>query len=200
MTEGPELGKAVGYVLTTALERALAEMAKQRDRADHNASAVNANADMIVELREQVKILTAERDEERELGDAALRQVQALMVERDAARSERDELQGKYDRLRKAAYRVLEVDDDLCASDQFDAFDEVLADLGDVLSQRLLYEDDEPVEKIVDAFFNSGETPTPTVGPEDDRDPECVKAWPGCHVGGYDPRCCRFPKSCSCWR
>lgn len=31
----------------------------------------------------------------------------------------------------------------------------------------------------------------------DNRDPECVKAWPGCHDFGYDPACCRFPKSCS---
>ena len=31
----------------------------------------------------------------------------------------------------------------------------------------------------------------------DNRDPECVKAWPGCHTFGYDPACCRFPKSCS---
>jgi hypothetical protein len=35
---------------------------------------------------------------------------------------------------------------------------------------------------------------------QDDRDPSCVAAWPECVVGGYDPRCCRFPKSCSCWR
>lgn len=27
---------------------------------------------------------------------------------------------------------------------------------------------------------------------------ECEKNWPGCWNGGYDPRCCRFPKSCSC--
>lgn len=25
----------------------------------------------------------------------------------------------------------------------------------------------------------------------------CVEAWPDAHEGGYDPRCCRFPKSCS---
>jgi len=30
------------------------------------------------------------------------------------------------------------------------------------------------------------------------RHPECVEAWPECHTFGYDPRCCRFPKSCSC--
>jgi hypothetical protein len=26
----------------------------------------------------------------------------------------------------------------------------------------------------------------------------CVEAWPECETGLYDPRCCRFPKSCSC--
>lgn len=26
----------------------------------------------------------------------------------------------------------------------------------------------------------------------------CVDAWPECEEGAYDPRCCRFPKSCSC--
>ncbi|WP_295102943.1 hypothetical protein [uncultured Microbacterium sp.] len=31
----------------------------------------------------------------------------------------------------------------------------------------------------------------------DERDAECVKAWPSCHDFGYDPACCRFPKSCS---
>lgn len=25
----------------------------------------------------------------------------------------------------------------------------------------------------------------------------CVELWPGCESGMYDPRCCRFPKSCS---
>lgn len=34
----------------------------------------------------------------------------------------------------------------------------------------------------------------------DNRDPECVANWPECWSGGYDPRCCRFPKSCSCER
>lgn len=27
--------------------------------------------------------------------------------------------------------------------------------------------------------------------------PECIENWPECYSGGYDPRCCRFPKSCS---
>lgn len=31
-----------------------------------------------------------------------------------------------------------------------------------------------------------------------ERNPECLASWPDCYAGGYDPRCCRFPKSCSC--
>ena len=31
----------------------------------------------------------------------------------------------------------------------------------------------------------------------DTRDPNCVKNWPDCYSGGYNPACCRFPKSCS---
>ena len=27
---------------------------------------------------------------------------------------------------------------------------------------------------------------------------ECIENWPDCREGDYDPRCCRFPKSCSC--
>ncbi|WP_332619200.1 hypothetical protein [Aurantimicrobium sp.] len=34
--------------------------------------------------------------------------------------------------------------------------------------------------------------------PVDNRHPQCVKEWPDCYSGGYDPACCRFPKSCSC--
>lgn len=26
----------------------------------------------------------------------------------------------------------------------------------------------------------------------------CIEVWPECEEGKYDPRCCRFPKSCSC--
>jgi len=43
--------------------------------------------------------------------------------------------------------------------------------------------------------------PAPVVVPvagADDRDPGCVAYWPECVPGDYDPRCCRFPKSCSC--
>jgi hypothetical protein len=31
-----------------------------------------------------------------------------------------------------------------------------------------------------------------------ERSPECLAQWPDCYEGGYDPKCCRFPKSCSC--
>ena len=43
--------------------------------------------------------------------------------------------------------------------------------------------------------------PAPVVAPvavADDRDPGCVARWPECVPDDYDPRCCRFPKSCSC--
>jgi hypothetical protein len=36
------------------------------------------------------------------------------------------------------------------------------------------------------------------VAAADGRDPVCVAQWPDCRDGAYDPRCCRFPKSCSC--
>jgi len=38
----------------------------------------------------------------------------------------------------------------------------------------------------------------PLSGVQDGRYPDCVERWPECFLGGYDPRCCRFPKSCSC--
>lgn len=34
-------------------------------------------------------------------------------------------------------------------------------------------------------------------GPVLDREAECAERWPEAHSGSYDPRCCRFPKSCS---
>jgi hypothetical protein len=40
-------------------------------------------------------------------------------------------------------------------------------------------------------------TPAPSDSPVEGN-PECVAQWPDCHEGGYNPRCCRFPKSCSC--
>jgi hypothetical protein len=34
--------------------------------------------------------------------------------------------------------------------------------------------------------------------PVDRRHASCVEAWPDCWTGGFNPSCCRFPKSCSC--
>ena len=45
---------------------------------------------------------------------------------------------------------------------------------------------------------HSQEASQPTLEPVPYREAECVKRWPECESGGYDPRCCRFPKSCSC--
>lgn len=39
------------------------------------------------------------------------------------------------------------------------------------------------------------EAPEPV---QDTRASDCVKKWPECRDGEYDPRCCRFPKECSC--
>jgi hypothetical protein len=52
-------------------------------------------------------------------------------------------------------------------------------------------------------IFYGPQFPPPPVGERaqvdaDGRDPACVAAWPDCVDGAYDPRCCRFPKSCSC--
>jgi hypothetical protein len=44
----------------------------------------------------------------------------------------------------------------------------------------------------------SHEPRPPSSDGNDGRDPTCVAAWPDCVDGAYDPRCCRFPKSCSC--
>ena len=51
------------------------------------------------------------------------------------------------------------------------------------------------VQKLDDDWKAAQQTVEPK---PDSRDPECVKKWPECESGGYDPRCCRFPKSCSC--
>ena len=38
----------------------------------------------------------------------------------------------------------------------------------------------------------------PATAPQPETDPACRERWPECRQGGYDPACCRFPKSCSC--
>jgi hypothetical protein len=54
------------------------------------------------------------------------------------------------------------------------------------------------VQYLEDGEYEEASAATDDRDSEDDRDPECVKQWPECFSGGYDPRCCRFPKSCSC--
>lgn len=39
--------------------------------------------------------------------------------------------------------------------------------------------------------------PKPKLKLVDERHAACVAEWPECSSGDYDPRCCRFPKSCS---
>jgi hypothetical protein len=54
-----------------------------------------------------------------------------------------------------------------------------------------------PTPVVKDSLTTAPALPLPA-GDFDGRDLECVKCWPDCYNGGYDPRCCRFPKSCSC--
>jgi hypothetical protein len=56
-------------------------------------------------------------------------------------------------------------------------------------------------EQWEDAGIGQPVTPPNTSAPTDSlvyRDPACIAQWPDCYEGGYDPHCCRFPKSCSC--
>lgn len=48
------------------------------------------------------------------------------------------------------------------------------------------------------AALEAAAAPVPAPPAPDTRDPDCVQRWPDCYSGGYDSRCCRFPKSCSC--
>jgi hypothetical protein len=53
----------------------------------------------------------------------------------------------------------------------------------------------QPAQAVTDPTWT--DTPAPASSLVE-RNPECVANWPGCYEGGYDPHCCRFPKSCSC--
>jgi hypothetical protein len=50
--------------------------------------------------------------------------------------------------------------------------------------------------EIADVLYREPE-PTKTYTVVDERDPACVEAWEDCEDFAYDPKCCRFPKSCS---
>lgn len=70
----------------------------------------------------------------------------------------------------------------------------IAAQLGDIG-----WSDDSASVARAAALLEQFSAPAPAVVPvADDRDPECVERWPECVPDGYDPRCCRFPKSCSC--
>ena len=60
----------------------------------------------------------------------------------------------------------------------------------------------EKPEIITAAIRALSDTPSDMVpgqlAKQDLRSPDCIKQWPECESGAYDPRCCRFPKSCSC--
>lgn len=71
----------------------------------------------------------------------------------------------------------------------------MLSDIG-VLKPYDWTDDPNMSEEETMERFNELE-PVEVVGPPDEREPECVANWPECYSGGYDPRCCRFPKSCS---
>ena len=59
------------------------------------------------------------------------------------------------------------------------------------------YTDAEVAEALRRSAPPGPNMPSPAQRLVDNRDPECVKVWPECETFGYDPRCCRFPKSCS---
>jgi len=55
------------------------------------------------------------------------------------------------------------------------------------------------IEESWEGDYYSWKRAEPVVQPLPERDPACVERWPDCAVGEYNPACCRFPKSCSCW-
>lgn len=61
---------------------------------------------------------------------------------------------------------------------------------------RALWRENASLRAALDSMPAEGEV---TVrAPRRRRLRTCVEAWPECVSSGYDPRCCRFPKSCSC--
>ena len=49
-----------------------------------------------------------------------------------------------------------------------------------------------------EARYSSGAVDGSLPSREPSRYPDCVASWPDCREGEYNPKCCRFPKSCSC--
>ena len=52
--------------------------------------------------------------------------------------------------------------------------------------------------RIVDSLEALGQAVADTRPPRRRRLAACVEQWPECSDDEYNPKCCRFPKSCSC--
>lgn len=82
---------------------------------------------------------------------------------------------------------------------------DVSEDVGSQAWEQLTENQRDVWREAADAILAAGfrrqgpitDTPPATAEVVDERHPECVKAWPECESFGYDPRCCRYPKSCS---
>ena len=59
------------------------------------------------------------------------------------------------------------------------------------------FDQDTPEKRTLERAAALLRQPAPAAVP-DTRNPECVAVWPECCDGEYNPRCCRWPKSCSC--
>jgi len=57
----------------------------------------------------------------------------------------------------------------------------------------------DPIERLPDVKVGQpSEVDQAPTEPIERRHASCIEAWPDCWDGGYNPSCCRFPKSCSC--
>jgi len=54
-----------------------------------------------------------------------------------------------------------------------------------------------PEMHYMDCGPEFGDKPHPASA-HDTRNPDCVKQWPDCVNGEFNPQCCHWPKSCSC--
>lgn len=69
---------------------------------------------------------------------------------------------------------------------------------GDEGARRIILSHYVDLRDMLDHVIERLKAGEPVPESDDGRDPSCVKEWPECYSGGYDPKCCRFPKSCSC--
>lgn len=52
-------------------------------------------------------------------------------------------------------------------------------------------------QKLHELGYSKPSAPKAVAVIRDTRSEVCKDLWPECRSGEYDPRCCRFPKSCS---